>query len=211
MPSAGEDQLAQLQRPGLALDDGRVVIAYGQNAGDCPGPNGPAHGYVVSIPETGGPLDYFQVGSGKDRGAVWMGGASPVVDPQGNVYVADRSNHRMQVFDNNLALKAVYDNIGDSWTVCVSPGPHQYLFTSNSNPNGNPPGSWDITGEIYKMELDGTIIGKFGHASKEFGGFQVVHMMDCRNPDEIVVGEIESWRVQKLILKPDAMKKAEAR
>jgi len=39
----------------------------------------------------------------------------------------------------------------------------------------------------------------------------VVHMMDCRNPDEIVVGEIESWRVQKLILKPDAMKKAEAR
>src|ERR1700745_3419408 len=39
------------------------------------------------------------------------------VDAQGNVYVADRSNHRMQVFDNNLALKAVYDNIGDSWTV----------------------------------------------------------------------------------------------
>jgi hypothetical protein len=70
------------------------------------------------------------------------------------------------------------------------------------------PGSWAITGEIYKMELDGTIIGKFGHASKEFGGFQVVHMMDCRNPDEIVVGEIESWRVQKLKLEPQAMKKA---
>ncbi len=26
-------------------------------------------------------------------------------------------------------------------------------------------------------------------------------MMDCRNPNEIIVGEIESWRVQKLILK----------
>ena len=60
----------------------------------------------------------------------------------------------------------------------------------------------DLTGEIYKLELDGTIIGKFGHASKELGGFQVVHMMDCRNPNEIVVGEIESWRVQKLILQP---------
>jgi hypothetical protein len=82
------------------------------------------------------------------------------------------------------------------------------LFASNSNPNGNQPGTWAITGEIYKMELDGTIIGKFGHASKEFGGFQVVHMMDCRNPDEIVVGEIESWRVQKLILQPQNMKKA---
>jgi sugar lactone lactonase YvrE len=124
------------------------------------------------------------------------------VDAQGNVYVADRSNHRLEVFDNNLAHKSTYDNIGDSWTVCVSPGPHQYLFTSNSNPNGNPPGSWDITGEIYKMELDGTIIGRFGHASKQTGGFQVVHMMDCRNPNQILVAEIESWRVQKLLLQP---------
>jgi sugar lactone lactonase YvrE len=126
------------------------------------------------------------------------------VDALGNVYVADRANHRIQVFDNNLVLRSIYDNIGDSWTVCVSPGPHQYLFTSNSNPNGNGPGTWDVTGEIYKMELDGTIVGRFGHASKEFGGFQVVHMMDCRNPNEILVAEIESWRVQKLLLKPPA-------
>jgi hypothetical protein len=123
------------------------------------------------------------------------------VDLQGVVYVADRANHRIQVFDNNLERKAIYDNIGDSWTVCVSPGPHQYLFTSNSNPNGNTPGSWDITGEIYKMELDGTILGRFGHAGKEVPGFQVVHMMDCRNPSQIFVAEIESWRVQKLLLK----------
>jgi len=128
------------------------------------------------------------------------------VDAKGNVYVADRSNHRLQVFDNDLSFKASYDNIGDSWTVCVSPGAHQYLFTSNSNPNGNLPGSWDITGEIYKMELDGTILGRFGHASKQAGGFQVVHMMDCRNPDQIFVAEIESWRVQKLMLKPQAAK-----
>src|SRR5215470_5788727 len=133
------------------------------------------------------------------------------VDLQGNVYVADRSNNRMQVFDNNLVFRAVYDNIGTSWSVCVSPGPHQYLFTSNSNPNGNGPGTWENTGEIYKMELDGKILGRFGHASKEFGGFQVVHMMDCRNPDQIFVAEIESWRVQKLMLKPQAAKVAAAK
>src|ERR1700681_1314060 len=132
------------------------------------------------------------------------------VDGQGNVWVADRSNFRYQVLDNNLKPKATYDNLGVGWTVCVSPGPHQYVFASNSNPNGNPPGSWDITGEIYKLELDGTIIGRFGHASKEFGGFQVVHMMDCRNPNEIIVGEIESWRVQKLTLPPLPRKKASA-
>jgi outer membrane protein assembly factor BamB len=107
MPNAGEDQLAQLQRPGLALDDGFVVIAYGQNAGDCPGPNGPAHGYVVAIPETGGPLDYFQIGSGRDRGAVWMGGSSPVVDPQGNVYVASADGYDLgagQPYDDSDAV-----------------------------------------------------------------------------------------------------------
>jgi len=107
MPSAGEDQLAQLQRPGLTLDDGRVIIAYGQNTGDCPGPNGPAHGYVVSIPETGGPLAYFQISSGSDRGAVWMGGSPPVVDPQGNVYVASADGYNLgagQPYDDSDAV-----------------------------------------------------------------------------------------------------------
>jgi outer membrane protein assembly factor BamB len=107
MPNAGEDQLAQLQRPGLALDDGFVVIAYGQNSGDCPGRNGPAHGYVVAIPETGGPLHYFQIGSGSDRGAVWMGGSSPVVDPQGNVYVASADGYDLglgQPYDDSDAV-----------------------------------------------------------------------------------------------------------
>jgi hypothetical protein len=107
MPSAGEDQLAQLQRPGLALDHGSVVIAYGQNWGDCPGPNGPAHGFVVSIPEAGGSLHYFQIGSGRDRGAVWMGGSSPVVDPHGNVYVASADGYDLgagQRYDDSDAV-----------------------------------------------------------------------------------------------------------
>jgi outer membrane protein assembly factor BamB len=107
MPDAGEDQLAQLQRPGLALDRGSVVIAYGQNAGDCPGPNGPAHGFVVSIPETGGPLHYFQIGRGGDRGAVWMGGSSPVVDPHGDVYVASADGYDLgagQRYDDSDAV-----------------------------------------------------------------------------------------------------------
>jgi hypothetical protein len=29
-------------------------------------------------------------------------------------------------------------------------------------------------------------------------------MIDCRNPNEIIVGEIESWRAQKLLLKSPA-------
>ena len=123
------------------------------------------------------------------------------VDHQGNVYVADRGNARYVVLDNNLKWKTAYTQYGSAWSDCISEGPHQYLFMSNSNPNGNAPGSWKIGGQIYKAELDGTVVGKFGHAGKLAPCFQVVHMMDCRNPNSIIVGEIESWRMQKFVLK----------
>src|SRR5437879_3138953 len=128
------------------------------------------------------------------------------VDGKGNVWVADRSNFRYQVLDNDLKPLREITNLGVGWTVCISQGPHQYAFLSNSNPNGNQPGTWDITGEIYKAELDGAGLGKFGQPDKLAPGFQVFHMMDCRNPNEVIAGEIESWRVQKLILQSGAAK-----
>ncbi len=132
------------------------------------------------------------------------------VDGQGNVWVADRANNRYQVLDNNLKPMREISNLGTAWTVCISAGPHQYAFLSNSNPNGNMPGTWADTGEIYKAELDGTVLGKFGHAGKLVPGFQVAHMIDCRNPNEVIAGEIESWRVQKLVLQTTAAKSAGA-
>ena len=124
------------------------------------------------------------------------------VDAKGNVYVGDRSNRRVQVFDNDLSFKAIYDNVGAPWAVCVSPGPHQYLFASNSYPDGNDSTLAGVTGEIYKMELDGTIVGKFGKAGKSLGEFSGLHEIDCRNPDELYVSEIQLWRVQKILLHP---------
>jgi hypothetical protein len=108
----------------------------------------------------------------------------------------------VQVFDNDLVLRAVYDNVGNPWAVCVSPPPNQFLFVSNSNPDSNLAPSWAITGEIYKMQLDGTIVGKFGKAGKGLGEFSTVHEIDCRNPDQLFVSEISAWRAQKIILNP---------
>ena len=125
-------------------------------------------------------------------------------DARGNVYVGDRSNSRLQVFDNDLEFKAIYDQVGAPWAVCITPGPHQYLYSSNSNPDNNNSQTTAVTGEIYKMELDGTILGKFGTAGKELGQFGTVHEIDCRNENELLVGEITAWRVQKLTLHPAA-------
>jgi hypothetical protein len=123
-------------------------------------------------------------------------------DAQGNVYVGDRGNARVQVFDNDLNVKAIYDTVGNPWAVCVSPGPHQYLFVSNSLPDNGLAQYKDITGEIYKMELDGTIVGKFGKAGKQLKEFSTVHEIDCRNPDALFVAEITAWRIQKILLRP---------
>ena len=134
---------------------------------------------------------------------------SIAVDAQGNVYVGDRGNRRIVVLNNDMSFKTQYTNVGNPWAVCISPGPHQYLYASNSNPDSNTPASsWDITGEIYKMELDGKIIGKFGKAGKGLGEFSTVHEIDCRNPDQLFVSEISAWRAQKIILSPSKMQPA---
>ena len=89
------------------------------------------------------------------------------------------------------------------------PGRISTCISSNSNPDSNTPASsWDITGEIYKMELDGKIIGKFGKAGKGLGEFSTVHEIDCRNPDQLFVSEISAWRAQKIILSPSKMQPA---
>jgi DNA-binding beta-propeller fold protein YncE len=123
---------------------------------------------------------------------------SIATDAQGNVYVADRGNQRIQVFDNNGDFKTQYSNAGAPWAICISPGPHQYLYSSNSNETN----SMDH-GEIYKMELDGRIVGKFGRAGKLMKEFGTVNEIDCRRPNELYVGELTNWRVQKLSLRPN--------
>lgn len=122
------------------------------------------------------------------------------VDAQGNVFVGDRGNRRIQVFDNDLNFKYVIEGIGAPWAVCISSGPHQYLYSSNSNTTGNTAESYDNAGEIYKMELDGTIIGRFGTGGKRLGEFGSTHAIDCRNPDELLIAEVTTFRVQKILL-----------
>lgn len=121
---------------------------------------------------------------------------SIVIDSKDNIYIADRGNKRIQVFDTDGNLKTQYGNIGSPWALCITSGPHPYLYSSDSNS-----GEFD-NAAIYKMELDGTIVGKFGSGGKQLKEFGTVHEIDCRKDNEIYVAEILNWRVQKLILKP---------
>jgi hypothetical protein len=119
------------------------------------------------------------------------------VDAQGNVYVADGGNKRIQVFDNNGTFKTQFANVGTPAALCLTPGPNQFLYSSNSNP----PEDFDAGGEIYKMKLDGTIVGKFGRAGKLQKEFGTVNSIDCRSENNLLVGEVSNMRVQKLTLR----------
>jgi len=121
---------------------------------------------------------------------------SIAVDAQGNVYAADAGNMRIQVFDNNGTFKSEIKNVGNAQAICISPGANPVMYVSNSNP----PNDLDTAGEIYKMRLDGTIVGKFGRAGKMLKEFGSVNAIDCRSESTLYVGEVGNFRVQKLTI-----------
>ncbi|MGB7282661.1 MAG: peptidyl-alpha-hydroxyglycine alpha-amidating lyase family protein [Candidatus Acidiferrum sp.] len=138
------------------------------------------------------------------------------VDAAGNVYVADRGNRRIQVFNGDGEfLRQITVDVpvppdaqpaignkptstkgtmapGAPWTICITPGPNQVLFTSDAFP-----------GRIYKLSLDGKVLGILGKSGKQLGQFGWIHAIACPSENVLYVAELLNWRVQKLVLAPN--------
>ena len=83
---------------------------------------------------------------------------------------------------------------GAPWALCITPkvGTNpQYLYVADAWP-----------GRVYKLDLDGKVLGWLGGAGKQPKQFGWVHEMACPTENELYVGELLNWRVQKLILHP---------
>ena len=105
-------------------------------------------------------------------------------------------NKRIQVFDGDGNYKSQFAGVGTPIALCMTTGPTQYLYVSHA---GDPDGMDDAA--IYKVKLDGTVVGKFGSAGKLPKEFGIANSIDCRNESELLVGEMTNWRVQKVTLK----------
>ncbi len=113
-------------------------------------------------------------------------------DAQNNIYVADRGNRRIQVYDDNLTYKRTIAGIGAPWSLCVTSTSPQYLFTGDGT-----------TGKIFKMDLNGKVLGMFvtgqDHGSEDTG--DLIHALDCRTADTIFIGSASMWDVQKVTIR----------
>src|SRR5690349_1428788 len=154
---------------------------------------------------------------------------SIAADAKGLIYVADRFNRRIQVFDPYGNLKNVfqidvpYDESkarmaignkpdltdyktkggtftpGAPWAICITPGANQVMYVSDAYP-----------GRLYKLSLDGKVLGVLGESGKQLKQFGWVHQIACPNENTVFVAEILNWRVQKLLLKPTPGQKSAA-
>jgi 6-bladed beta-propeller len=134
-----------------------------------------------------------QTGTGQGQ---FQGIRGIAVDAAGSIYVADAGNKRIQVFDGEGTFKSQITGIGTPQAICISGGSTQYLYASNSNESESLE-----NGEIYKVQLSGQVVGKFGKAGKMPKEFGMVNAIDCRTENSLWVGEVWNWRAQKLTLR----------
>ena len=80
---------------------------------------------------------------------------------------------------------------GSPWAICISPGPNQVLYSSDAFP-----------GRIYKLTLEGKLLGVLGQTGKQLKQFGWIHEMACPKENVLFVAEVLNWRVQKLVLHP---------
>jgi NHL repeat len=110
-------------------------------------------------------------------------------DAKNNIYVADRGNRRIQVYDPELNYVKSFSNIGAPWTVCTSPAPNQYLFSGDGN------------GKLYKLDLDGNLLG-WAQTSKGHGQAGcLIHEIHCESDSIIYKGDCSTWTVEKITIK----------
>ena len=206
-------------KPPLPAEDGKfrqVTDVAWDKAGDTFISDGYINSRVAKVDKDGNWLKSWG-DRGKEPGQ-FNTPHSIATDANDNVYVADRGNSRIQVFDRDgkflrqividvpvppdakPAIGKIPDEAmmaggtfhpGSPWAICITPPPHQVLYSSDSWP-----------GRIYKLSLDGKVLGMLGQSGKQLKQFGWIHALACPSENVIYAAELLNWRVQKLVLKP---------
>jgi DNA-binding beta-propeller fold protein YncE len=107
------------------------------------------------------------------------------LDSTGRVYVADRTNERVQIFDSGGKFLGKWTDVGAPWGL-------QYVARENA--------IYMCDGKndrVVKLNLDGQVLGVLGSHGKIPGKFDYAHNIAVDSSGAIYVAEIKNWRVQK--------------
>src|SRR5450432_1758740 len=218
---ASDEDTAPLKhpKPPLPAEDGRfrqVTDVTWDPAGNIFISDGYINSRVAKVDKFGNWITSW--GTRGDKPGEFNTPHSIAADAQGNIYVADRFNRRIQVFDGDgkflramtidvpfdHAVKPVIGNAldpnatsgtfspGAPWAICITPGPNQVLYSADAYP-----------GRIYKLSLDGKVLGTIGGPGRQLKQFGWVHEIACPSENVLYVAELLNWRVQKLLLRPN--------
>jgi hypothetical protein len=113
------------------------------------------------------------------------------IDNNRHVYVADRSNSRIQVFDEN-------GNFLDEWRDIRRP---YYIYMSRDQHLWVSDGT---TQKFLKFNLDGHLLYDWGTFGAFPGGNWGVHQFSVDNEGNFYTADVHVGRVQKYVPKPDA-------
>ena len=108
-----------------------------------------------------------------------------IIVDRNRVYVADRNNKRIQVFDTNGKFVEAWTNLGKPWGLAISPERNIYMVDGDAE-------------VIYKLDTEGNILGKHEAGPGRGAGYlRAAHGIAVGPQEELYITEVLNWRVQK--------------
>ena len=113
---------------------------------------------------------------------------SVAVDGKGLVYVADRNNQRIQVFDADGTFVRESKHPGTPCGLLIAPDHNIWLAHGHA-------------GQLIKLDPGGKVLGVTGRQGKALGQFGEAHFLALAANGDIYVADTLNWRVQKFVPK----------
>ena len=110
------------------------------------------------------------------------------IDKRGLVYVADRLNERIQVFDASGKFVKKWTGIGAAWGLAYASAEDSLYMCDGVN------------NRIIKLNMDGQVMGTLSEFGKVEGKLDFPHHMAVDSTGALYVAEIKNWRVQKFVV-----------
>jgi DNA-binding beta-propeller fold protein YncE len=108
---------------------------------------------------------------------------SIVIDRDEHVYVADRENLRIQIFDTEGKLLKQWTDIGYPYGLFIAPDGHVWMAD----------GGYD---RVIELDSDGKIIGALGEPGHAPGQFAWAHFLALDRDGRLFVADVLNWRAQ---------------